>query len=176
MQANCIQKMSKRQWGSLPQQACCSSTALLLRSQPLRLPSSALHLPQPSCTHTICLHKPQIQHASGSRHGIIAAAAAPSVVPAVSSAVASFPALQGALAPALPYVMAAAAACCAALVGLVSHPAMHLLHMPCWPRATVAPAESRMACPSWYSACSRLGFDVVNEPARASSAAATHLS
>jgi hypothetical protein len=139
MQANCLQQIGRRQCCSLPQQACCSSTAVLLRSQPLRVPTSASHLQQQSCAQIHALHRSQLQPASRRRHNIIAAAAAaPAVVPAVSSAVASFPALQGALAPALPYIMAAAAACCAGLVFLVSS-------VPCHPRTRLCSCCSCLA-------------------------------
>ena len=52
--------------------------------------------------------------------GVSATPVAAAAVAGVSTAAAaSFPALQNALAPLLPYVMAAAAACCAVLVALV---------------------------------------------------------
>ena len=71
------------------------------------------------------LHTSAKQQTCRAQHrGSIRAAAAPAVVPVSVAAAASFPALQHALAPVLPYIMAAAAACCAALVALVSRTMM----------------------------------------------------
>jgi hypothetical protein len=110
MNSNCLRSNAvQAQHRALPR--CSISVQQLLR-RPNGL-SCSLHHYMPSLLASLQQHS-SITHTSSIR-----AAAAPAVIP-VSVAAASFPVLQSALAPALPYIMAAAAACCAALVALVT--------------------------------------------------------
>lgn len=154
MQSNCLRSGSVlAQHKALP---CCSISV----PQQLRHPnglsySQHLSRPIPAASTQPHSHAP---HRSSIR-----AAAAPAVLP-VSVAAACFPALQSALAPALPYIMAAAAACCAALVALVSlTPKQH------------ASRQQHIAIIEWHALLSSCQADLTQSPVSVASLCAQQM-
>jgi hypothetical protein len=124
---------------ALAQQHCATMRSCVGPATPM-----GLALPQPGMAYSRCnasstcprllstpvtavIGRRTCQPGAPRRHAMVAAPpAAAAAAAATTAGAATFPALQALLEPMLPYAMAAAAACCFALIALVRHPKLCL--------------------------------------------------